>query len=172
MDDLNLRRDGLGGAVVLVAFLGACSSMTPPGDAVADSTLACPPLPVGCRTCETAGDCDQGQGQLCITGCCTTGPCISLGCGSDCLNEMDCIDGDVCDVANGSCATPLPDVSCRSSADCPCDARCVASNGGVCAARYFFCEANCPAGVPCSDNDRCTSGHCVGPAQDADGTCQ
>jgi hypothetical protein len=170
MVDANVLTECFRWTLILMAFLGACSSMTPPGDGVTDSTIACPPLPVGCRACETAGDCDQAQGQGCVTGCCTTGPCISLGCGADCLNDMDCIEGDIC--GDNACATPLPDVTCRSSSVCPCSAQCLPRDGGICVPRYFFCEANCPAGVSCSGDDRCASGHCGAAGPGADSTCQ
>lgn len=126
---------------VCVARLGqSCSGADSCGEGFACVRGACARAVAAGETCRHDAEC--------ISGSCVGGICCNRACDAACESCANAETG----VANGTCATALPDTDpedrCGATAVCGAGGSCVSDNG-----------------VACTDNAQCGSGFCV------DGVC-
>lgn len=112
------------------------------------------PVIPGCKPCETDGDCDDGN--PCTKETCATGECVYEGLtGTDCSDGNPCTLGDVCQ--DGACASGAMK-ECDDQKVCTDDS-CDPSTG-QCA--HKFNTLSCDDGSPCTLQDQCFQGSCIG----------
>jgi hypothetical protein len=133
------------------------------GAGTVDNQACCPSL-----TCGDELTCCKDTNQTCIANddCCGDNTCrpnpTGLGnrclppgdAGAECVEDLDCAAGLICDPYTGTCAGEL-------GAPCTSDADCVS---GVCDVYTGICVAgNLPNGAVCADSAQCESGSCCPP---------
>ncbi len=133
---------------------------------------------LGCQNIDNALPCDDGSactlGDQCAGGTCTSGPAVDCDDGNFCTDDAcdpvtgcvhppstgPCDDGDVCTVDDGCAAGECqggPPFDCDDTDPCTDDV-CVAFVG----CDHGFNTAPCSDGNPCTSNDACRQGTCVG----------
>jgi hypothetical protein len=162
-----------------------------PDDTLCDNGLACD----GAETCDVALGCQVGTPVDCNDGVgCTVdaceepaGTCSNTPDDAACNDALFCNGAETCDSDSGCVAgaDPCPGHTCHeendtcesSSGSCTADGDCDDGNlctddvcdGGDCV--HIPNSASCDDGDPCSENDVCSSGSCVGtPIPDCDQT--
>jgi formylglycine-generating enzyme required for sulfatase activity len=122
-----------------------------------------------CGAGESAVNCpaDCGASAVCGDGACNSGETLA-SCPQDCKASSVC--------GNAKCESGETKVNCSKDCECDGDGDCAAvvdtCNTGVCASGKCVKKAKvggCDDGDPCTANDTCAGGACVGTAKDCSG---
>jgi hypothetical protein len=130
------------------------ASFSPPTSAVLNPSI------VPCRVCDTDAECSDGN--QCTTDTCPAdgSACLHAPRTGTCTDNNACTVGDAC--ADGVCV-PGPAPNCADGTTCTIDS-CLSTTGCI----NFPIAGTCDDGNPCTTNDRCVIGVCVGDAPNCD----
>ncbi|NNL65974.1 MAG: hypothetical protein HKP30_07025 [Myxococcales bacterium] len=114
----------------------------------------------GCHENEQCGESQACQDVVCVT-CPCPGLCVDLPPEPECRNDLDCGDGEVCELGGRGCDTPVCVPGCHEDAQCGRDQDCQEVQCVTCP-----CPGVCqdrPQDAECRDDDDCGDGEVCEP---------